>query len=57
MPRSLKANELKSVAEKYCKCDMAESYEKAIEMARDNPIFIFGSLYLAADMRKFFKKD
>ena len=57
MPRSLKANELKSVAEKYCKCDMAESYEKAIEMAGDNPIFIFGSLYLAADMRKFFKKD
>lgn len=57
MPRSLKANELKSVAKKYCKCDMAESYEKAIEMAGDNPIFIFGSLYLAADMRKFFKKD
>lgn len=57
MPRSLKANELKSVAEKYCKCDMAESYEKAIEMAGDDPIFIFGSLYLAADMRKFFKTD
>ena len=57
MPRSLKVNELKSVAEKYCKCDMAESYEKATEMAGDNPIFIFGSLYLAADMRKFFKKD
>lgn len=56
LPRSLKANELKSEAEKYCECDIAESYEKAIEKAGDNPIFIFGSLYLAADIRKILLK-
>ncbi len=56
LPRSLKPRELKSAAEKYCECVTARSYEEAISKAQGNPIFIFGSLYLAADMRKILLK-
>jgi len=59
MPRSLKAQELKGMAEKYSPCIVAESYsaamEKAYKEAGSDPIFVFGSLYLAAEMRKLFK--
>lgn len=61
MPRSLKAEELKNAAAQYCECVTSESYEQAIDIAKEkagnNPIFIFGSLYLAADIRKHFKKN
>lgn len=56
MPRSMKAKELKDVALKYCECFESDDYysalKKAREMAGDAPLFIFGSLYLAADIRK-----
>lgn len=52
LPRSLKAEELKSAAQKYCHCVVASNYKQALDMAGDNPLFIFGSLYLAADIRK-----
>ena len=58
-PRSLSAEELKATTEKYCKCVSAESYFAALETAKNicgnAPIFIFGSLYLAADIRKMLK--
>ena len=41
---------------KYCNCVSATDYSSALEIAKDlaenNPIFIFGSLYLASDIRK-----
>ena len=59
LPRSLSAENLKNTAIKYCPCITAENYREAISKARDlavkNPIFIFGSLYLAADIRKILK--
>lgn len=58
MPRAEMAENLAKAASKYCNCVAAENYETAIKIAKeavgDNPIFIFGSLYLAADMRKLF---
>ena len=57
MPRSLKADELKATASKYCKCISAEDYKaaikKAITKAGNNPIFILGSLYLASAIRPY----
>jgi len=59
MPRSLKKEELKIAAEEFCPLYLSSSYADAInkakELAGDNPIFIFGSLYLAADLRKILK--
>ena len=59
LPRSLSAQELKNVAEEFCTTITAENYRQAIEKAKElsdsKPIFIFGSLYLAADMRKILK--
>lgn len=59
LPRSLSAEELSNAASKICPCVVAENYtqavEKAVEISKGNPIFIFGSLYLAADIRKIFK--
>ena len=55
MPRSLKAEQLKEKAEKYCNCFTATDYEtairKAVELSNGEPIFVFGSLYLAAAIR------
>ena len=56
LPRSLKADALCEVASRYCECVASDSYTKAIETAigkaGEYPIFVFGSLYLAADLRK-----
>ena len=53
MPRSLKADELQKMAEKYCDTVTAENYTDAIERIRDEDIvFVFGSLYLAAGIRE-----
>lgn len=52
--RSLKASELARESEKYCKTFVAESGKAALELAKsfNDPIFIYGSLYLASDMLK-----
>jgi len=59
LPRCLAAEELKNAAEEFCFSLTAENYRQALEKAKElsegNPIFIFGSLYLAADMRKILK--
>lgn len=59
LPRSLSSNDLKNAAEGFCTTITAENYVEAIKKAKElsdgNPIFIFGSLYLAADMRKILK--
>lgn len=59
MPRSLKAEELAETASKVCPCVSANNYrdalKKAAQTAKGDPIFIFGSLYLAADIRKILK--
>lgn len=61
MPRSLKAEQLKEKAEKYCNCVTATDYEtaiqKAIELSDGNPIFVYGSLYLAAAIRPYLKEE
>ena len=60
MPRSLKADELKEKALNYCDCVLAESYDSAIKIAEytaeEEPIFVFGSLYLASSIRPFLKE-
>jgi len=59
LPRSLTAEKLCETAIKYCKCETASKYTEALAKAQDkagnSPIFVFGSLYLAADIRKIFK--
>jgi folylpolyglutamate synthase/dihydropteroate synthase len=53
MPRSLKAEELKQKAKKYCETEIAQNYQEAIEKAKgEDVIFVFGSLYLASAMRE-----
>lgn len=60
LPRSISAEELKIIASQYCDCEVAESYNSAIdkakELANGGPVFIFGSLYLASEIRKILKK-
>ena len=60
MPRSLSAKELCSSANKYCECIIADSYmsaiKKAEEIACGEPIFVFGSLYLASGVRGILKE-
>ena len=60
MPRSLNARQLKEKAEKFCGSVTATDYEtaieKAIELSGGEPIFIFGSLYLAAAIRPYLKE-
>lgn len=59
LPRSLSAEELFENAKEFCSCETSLDYVTAIEKAKEisngNPIFIFGSLYLAADIRKLLK--
>jgi len=59
LPRSLSAEELAKTANNYCECipinDYTAAIDKAVEISGGNPIFVFGSLYLAADIRKIFK--
>lgn len=60
MPRSLDAKELCNTASKFCDCKVEENYEEAIKKAvaisNKNPIFVFGSLYLASAIRPILKK-
>lgn len=52
--RTMSAEDLKILAEKYCKdVKTAENYKEAIkEASKENvPIFVFGSLYLAGGLR------
>lgn len=61
-PRAMKGEELAKTAKKYCKNvtpmndDYAKAYQKALSKAENYPengcIIIFGSLYLAGDIRK-----
>ncbi|MBE6787496.1 MAG: bifunctional folylpolyglutamate synthase/dihydrofolate synthase [Ruminococcaceae bacterium] len=60
-PRALKSEDLKIMAQKYCPCEAFDSYENALESIKgQDVIFVFGSLYLASDMREklknFFKR-
>lgn len=59
LPRSLSAEELCQSAKEFSDCEIAANYNDAIKKAKEisagNPIFIFGSLYLAADIRKILK--
>ncbi len=54
-PRALNCEELKKSAEEHCKAvatsNVAQAYETALELSNGNPIFIFGSLYLASEIR------
>lgn len=60
MSRSLSAEDLCEAAGKYCRTAAADNYADALLCARqtagDDPLFIFGSLYLAADIRKILLK-
>ena len=60
MERSLKTEELCETAGEFCNCVIAENYkdaiEKAVSISGSNPIFIFGSLYLASAIREELKK-
>ncbi len=60
MARSLSAEELCKTAQKYCLCETADDYnqaiEKALALADSNPIFVFGSLYLASAIRPVLKE-
>ena len=57
MPRSLSKDDLKELAEKYCPCVTAENYDDAInKISKEETVFVFGSLYLASDIREKLKK-
>ena len=61
LPRALKGEELIKEAKKYCsdatfESGVLEGLGKAKEKAKNGPIFIFGSLYLASNVRKHFKE-
>ncbi len=55
-PRSLSLDEIYDMASKYTEVYKANDYETALKIAKDisneNPIFIFGSLYLASGIRE-----
>ena len=56
MPRSLDCNTLAVAANEYCPTATAENYDEAIkkasEIAGKDPVFVFGSLYLAGGIRQ-----
>ena len=64
MPRALSASELADAAEEYCPTVTADNYDEAIKksasLANNDPVFVFGSLYLAGGIRDklidFYKK-
>lgn len=61
IPRALPIDELSNVAKYYSKNVFeAESLQNAIQLAKEkskgNSIFVFGSLYLASEIRPFFTK-
>ena len=51
-PRSLSGDELCKIADKYCLCETAENLQSALEKTNGQHTVIFGSLYLAAEIRK-----
>lgn len=52
VPRALSADELAVTAKKYCKNVLvASDLNEAVREIDDNPTFIFGSLYLASEIR------
>ena len=52
VPRTLTATELSKTANKYTECVVAQSYDEAIEILKnEDVIFVFGSLYLASTIR------
>lgn len=59
MPRALSGEKLAEAANAFCPCSFAESYGAAIEAAFKTacgePIFVFGSLYLAGGIRELLK--
>lgn len=62
VPRALDVDTLCTAAKKYCKNVLsADNLQNALTLARqkcgDNAIFIFGSLYLASEIRAFLKDD
>ena len=60
MPRSLSAFSLAETAAEFCPCTAAESYDAAIikanEISNGEPVFVFGSLYLAGGIREKLKE-
>lgn len=56
MPRSLDGKLLADAAALYCPVQTAESYDEAIKraalIAGEDPVFVFGSLYLAGGIRQ-----
>lgn len=59
VPRALPANELSAAATPYCKnIFVADNLDDALNIARQsgNTTFVFGSLYLASQIRPLFKK-
>lgn len=61
LPRSMKAAELCDIACEYCDCKAAENLLSAIAIAKEisqgEPIFVFGSLYLASAIRPLLQKE
>lgn len=60
MPRALSAKDLAAAAQNYCKScyafnDIPSAINKAKQICNNNPIFIFGSLYLASEARLLLK--
>ncbi len=56
VPRALPTDELAATAQKFCKNvfvagDMQSAINLAKKKSEDNPIFVFGSLYLASEIR------
>lgn len=52
MPRALSKENLKTMAEEFCPCVIAENYDDAIKKLRkEETVFVFGSLYLASAIR------
>ena len=62
-PRGLAAEELKNVAEgNHFQVSLSDypqqAYQQAIKLAgKQGGVFIFGSLFLAADLRKYLQKE
>ncbi len=57
LPRTMPAEELARIAaEMHPNVQTAESVEQALSMTDDRPTFIFGSLYLAAEVKKLEKR-
>ncbi len=62
LPRAESAAALSAAASEYCGRvfsaeDVASAIKKAVEISGGAPVFVFGSLYLAAEARKLYKFD